>query len=310
MNRRRLGKSDLHITPLGVGTWVMGGPIKNWGRGPQTDQDLLAAMERALDMGMNWIDTAPVYGVGHAEELVGTLLKRRAGATRPLIFTKCGIRWDKDENYMFSLKEASLRRELEESLRRLGVEAIDLYQIHTPSYPRRSPYKGGIEEAISAMSRFRAEGKIREIGISNFDVPQIQTALSIAGISCLQPQYSLLQREVEQQVLPFCAQKEIGVIVYSPMHSGLLSGSMSREDREPACRRLAEAPARFSRAEAVGKSRSGRTGEAARGAIWLHGRGDRGCLDPARQFGHRCHCRRTKAGPGGCGVRCCKPHPE
>ncbi|WP_315833473.1 aldo/keto reductase [Bradyrhizobium prioriisuperbiae] len=229
MIRRRLGKSDLHITPLGIGTWAMGGPIKNWGRGPQSDHDSLAAMERALDMGVNWIDTAPVYGIGHAEELVGTLLKRRAGGTRPLIFTKCGIRWDKDENYTLSLSEASLRRELEKSLLRLGAEVIDLYQIHTPSYPRRSPYKGGIEEAMVAMSRFRAEGKVREIGISNCDVPQIQAALSIAEISCLQPQYSLLQREVEQQVLPFCAQKGIGVIVYSPMHSGLLSGTTSKE---------------------------------------------------------------------------------
>jgi len=229
MNKRRLGKSDLHITPLGVGTWAIGGPIKNWGRGPQSDQDSLAAMERALDRGINWIDTAPVYGIGHSEELVGTLLKRLPGAKRPLIFTKGGIRWDKDENYTLSLKEPSLRNDLEDSLRRLGVETIDLYQIHTPSYPRRSPYKGGIEEAIAALSRFRAEGKIREIGVSNFDVPQIEAALSVAEIACLQPQYSLIQREIEQVILPFCVRQKIGVIVYSPMNSGLLSGTAPRE---------------------------------------------------------------------------------
>jgi aryl-alcohol dehydrogenase-like predicted oxidoreductase len=221
MEKRRLGNSDLEITPIGLGAWAIGGGGWEFGWGPQEDKDSIAAIHEGLDRGINWIDTAAAYGLGHSEEVVARALQGRS--SRPYVFTKCALVWNKSGEIGHSLKTASIRHECEQSLRRLNLETIDLYQIHWP-IPDED-----IEEAWTELSRLKKEGKVRYIGVSNFDAPQMQRATSIAPITSLQPPYSLLAREAEGEILPFAARNGIGVIVYSPMYSGLLSGKMTRK---------------------------------------------------------------------------------
>jgi aryl-alcohol dehydrogenase-like predicted oxidoreductase len=221
METRKLGTSDLLITPIGIGAWAMGGGGWTWSWGPQNDNESIAAIHDALDRGINWIDTAAVYGLGHSEEVVKQALYGRS--PRPYIFTKCERTWDRDGNIGGTLKAASIRRECEDSLRRLGVDVIDLYQIHWPEPD------ADIEEGWTELARLKEEGKVRHIGLSNFDVPQMKRAAAIAPITSLQPPYSMLARGVEESILPFAAANNIGVIVYSPMYSGLLSGGMTRQ---------------------------------------------------------------------------------
>ena len=221
MQTRQLGKTDLFITPLGFGSWAVGGGGWQFGWGSQDDSESIAAINRALDRGVNWIDTAAVYGLGHSEEIVAQALKGRAG--RPYIFTKCSMVWDEKGNISHSLKRDSIRREVEDSLRRLQVEAVDLYQIHWPD-PERD-----IEEGWSTLSDLKREGKVRYIGVSNFNVEQLQRSMDIDRVDTLQPPYSLIHPDVEDEILPFCEENGIGAIVYSPMMSGLLSGRMTRE---------------------------------------------------------------------------------
>jgi aryl-alcohol dehydrogenase-like predicted oxidoreductase len=206
-----------------VGTWAIGG--NEWG--PQDDGASLAAIEAAIARGINWVDTAPVYGLGHAEEVVGRALRQMGSARRPYVFTKCSFVWDERGQVSHVLERSSIRREVEASLRRLGAE-IDLMQIHHPSMPPGGPATG-IEEAWEELSRLRQEGKVRWIGVSNFEVAHMERIAGISPITSLQPPYSMLTRDVESGTLKYCEQQGIGVLVYSPMHSGLLSGSMTRE---------------------------------------------------------------------------------
>ena len=224
MQTRTLGNSDLNITPVGYGAWAIGGSGWQFAWGSQDDNDSIAAIHRALDLGVNWIDTAAVYGLGHSEEVVAQALKQWSG-TRPYIFTKCGLRWDRHGQVQKVLQAESVCRELEDSLRRLRVDTIDLYQIHWPP----DPDSAGLEEGWSTLADLKREGKVRWIGVSNFSVPQLRRARAIAPVTSLQPPYSLLHREVEDEVLPYCRREGIGVIVYSPMASGLLTGAMTRE---------------------------------------------------------------------------------
>src|SRR3984885_9486336 len=229
MTLRTLGQSDLRITPIGVGAWAIGGGKWEFGWGPQEDSESVAAIHSGLDAGMNWIDTAPAYGLGHSETVVGRAIKGLH--MRPYIFTKCSLVWYESGKIGHNLQADSIRREAEASLHRLGIDAIDLYQIHWPAWSGRpeSASPGSIEEAVGAMAKLKAEGKIRHIGVSNFDARQMQRASLVAPIVSLQPPYSLLAPEVEASILPYARQNNIGVIVYSPMASGLLSGAMTRE---------------------------------------------------------------------------------
>jgi len=224
MQTRTLGNSDLNITPVGYGAWAIGGSGWQFAWGSQDDNDSIAAIHRSLELGVNWIDTAAVYGLGHSEEVVAKALKSWTGA-RPYIFTKCGLRWDDRGQVQKVLKAESIRGEVEDSLRRLGVDVIDLYQIHWPPDPD-SPE---LEEGWQTMADLKREGKVRWIGVSNFDEQQLQRAAAIAPVTSLQPRYSLVHREVEGEILPYCERQGIGVIVYSPMASGLLTGAMTRE---------------------------------------------------------------------------------
>jgi aryl-alcohol dehydrogenase-like predicted oxidoreductase len=218
---RTLGNSDLQLTPIGFGAWAIGGGNWEFAWGPQDDQESIDAIHQALDEGVNWIDTAAIYGLGHSEEIVGRALK--STSHKPLVFTKCSMRWYHDRSIYRSLKADSLGEELEGSLRRLGVETIDLYQIHWPNPAEE------IEEGWEALARFKEQGKIRWVGVSNFTVEQMKQAQKIAPITSLQPPYSMLRRAIEQEVLPFTQANGIGVINYSPMVSGLLTGAMTAE---------------------------------------------------------------------------------
>src|SRR6267142_1082089 len=224
MQMRKLGNSDLHITRVGYGAWAIGGSGWQFAWGSQDDNESIAAIHRALDLGVNWIDTAAVYGLGHSEEVVGRALKDWRGS-RPYVFTKCGLRGDAKGEVQKVLSADSIRGEVEDSLRRLSVDVIDLYQIHWPPDPD-SP---ALEEAWSTLADLKREGKVRWIGVSNFNVQQLQRAQAIAPVTSLQPRYSLVHREIEDEILPYCLNEGIGVIVYSPMASGLLTGAMTRE---------------------------------------------------------------------------------
>jgi aryl-alcohol dehydrogenase-like predicted oxidoreductase len=221
MDLKQLGNTDMQITPLGFGTWAIGGGGWSFGWGPQDDRESIEAIHRALDLGMNWIDTAAVYGLGHAEEVVGQALKSRA--TKPYIFTKCSLVWDNQRRIGNNLKAQSVRREVEDSLRRLKIDVIDLYQIHWPNPDEQ------IEEGWTTLAELKEEGKVRHIGVSNFNVSQMQRAQQITPISSLQPPYSLIKRGIEGDILDYCAANNIGVIVYAPMQSGLLTGKMTPE---------------------------------------------------------------------------------
>jgi aryl-alcohol dehydrogenase-like predicted oxidoreductase len=224
MQTRKLGNSDLHITPVGYGAWAIGGSGWQFAWGSQDDNDSIAAIHRALELGVNWIDTAAVYGLGHSEEVVARALKSWSGP-RPYVFTKCGLRWDDDGNVKKVLNADSIRQEVEDSLRRLSVEVIDLYQIHWPP----DPDSAELEEGWSTLASLQRQGKVRWIGVSNFNVQQLRRAQTVASVTSLQPRYSLVHREAEDHVLPHCRRENIGVIVYSPMASGLLTGAMTRE---------------------------------------------------------------------------------
>jgi aryl-alcohol dehydrogenase-like predicted oxidoreductase len=224
MELRKLGNSDLQLTPVGFGAWAIGGPGWEFGWGRQEDADSVAAILRSLELGVNWIDTAAVYGTGHSEEVVAEALKQWSGR-KPYIFTKCVLRWDERRKVHQDHSAASIRQECEASLERLAVEAIDLYQMHWP------PKDNGpaLEEAWQAMNDLKREGKVRWVGVSNFDVSQLKRAAAIAPVTSDQPPYSVIRRAVEGEVLPHCQKEGIGVISYAPMASGLLTGGMTRE---------------------------------------------------------------------------------
>jgi aryl-alcohol dehydrogenase-like predicted oxidoreductase len=221
MLTRTLGNSDMRLSPIGFGSWAAGGGNWEYAWGPQDDAESIAAIHRALDLGVNWIDTAAVYGLGHSEEVVAKALEGRAN--KPYLFSKCGLVWGADRRIGNSLRRDSVRRECESSLRRLRVDAIDLYQIHWP-FPDRE-----IEEGVETLAALKAEGKIRYLGVSNFDAAQLERAQKIAPITSLQPPYSAVRPEAERELLPFCERQGVGVIVYSPMQAGLLTGAMTRE---------------------------------------------------------------------------------
>jgi aryl-alcohol dehydrogenase-like predicted oxidoreductase len=221
MTTKQLGNSDMNITPLGVGAWAIGGGGWAFAWGPQDDNESVAAIRAALDRGINWIDTAAVYGLGHSEEVVAKALE---GLTeKPFVFTKCERVWNEKREIQKSLKRDSIRREVEASLRRLKLDVIDLYQIHWPEPDE------DIEEGWTTLAELKAEGKVRYIGVSNFSVSQLRRAQAIAPVTSLQPPYSMISPEIEEEILSYAAANNIGVIVYSPMKSGLLSGTMTKE---------------------------------------------------------------------------------
>ena len=221
MQTRKLGWTDLNLTTIGLGTWAIGGGDWQFGWGPQDDSESIAAIRRALERGINWIDTAAVYGLGHSEEVVGKALKELSN--KPIIATKCGRTWDKDKNIGRRLKKESIRSEIEASLKRLDIDVIDLYQIHWPEPDE------DIEEAWETLANLLNEGKIRYAGVSNFSVEQLKRIHRIHPPASMQPPYSMLRRDIEEDLLPYCTENNIGVIVYSPMQKGLLTGKMTRE---------------------------------------------------------------------------------
>ena len=221
MQTRQLGNSDLHITPLGIGAWAMGGGGWAFAWGPQDDDESIGAIHAALDRGINWIDTAAVYGLGHSEEVVARALKGRS--SRPYVFTKCERNWGADRQIFKSLKRDSIIAECEASLRRLQVDSIDLYQIHWPEPDE------DVEEGWATLADLQKQGKVRWIGVSNFNAAQLARAQAIAPVTSLQPPYSMIQAEIETELLPLCAKHNIGTLVYSPMKSGMLTGAMTRE---------------------------------------------------------------------------------
>jgi len=222
---RPLGSSGLDITTVGFGAWAIGGGGWAFGWGPQDDADSLAAMHRALELGISWIDTAAVYGLGHSEELVGRLLRDLPSSDHPLVFTKCGLVWDEHDRMKEArrvLRPDSIRKECEASLRRLGIERIDLYQFHRPD-ETGTP----VEDSWHAMVRLVEEGKVRAAGVSNFDVARLERCEAIRHVDSLQPPFSLIRRDVAAREIPWCAEHDTGVIVYSPMQTGLLTDSFT-----------------------------------------------------------------------------------
>ena len=224
MNKKKLGNSELEISTVGFGAWAIGGAGYDFGWGHQEDNESVEAIIHALELGINWIDTAAIYGLGHSEEIVGKAIHGFNG-NKPYVFTKCSMVWDKDKNITLSHDPASIRKECENSLKRLKIDYIDLYQIHWP--PENNDDK--IEPAWEMMAKLKEEGKVRWIGVSNFNVAQLKRAMKIAPVTSLQPPYNLINRKYESEILPFCKENNIGVIVYSPMSSGLLTGTFSKE---------------------------------------------------------------------------------
>ena len=219
MQTVKFGKTGMEITTIGFGSWAIGGSGWRAAWGPQDDEEAVGAIKRALELGINWIDTAAVYGLGHSEELVAQALK--GVSDRPYVFTKCSLVWDENGETGNSLKKGSVKQECEDSLRRLQVDVIDLYQIHWPN-PEED-----IEEGWEALTELKDEGKIRHIGVSNFGVEQMKRIGGISPVETLQPPYNLVSRGIEDEILPYCEENDIGVIVYSPMKSGLLTGKMT-----------------------------------------------------------------------------------
>jgi aryl-alcohol dehydrogenase-like predicted oxidoreductase len=219
MQTRKLGYSDLELSTIGLGTWAHGGGGWTFSWGPQDDQESIRTIIAAVENGVNWIDTAAVYGLGHSEEVLGKALKQLS--ERPIIATKCGLVWNNSGEITGRLTAQSVREECEASLKRLGIECIDLYQIHWPNPPDQ------IEEGWSAVAELIRQGKVRYGGVSNFSVQQLKRVQAIHPVASLQPPYSMLARNVEQELLPFCAQHKIGVIVYSPLQKGLLTGKIT-----------------------------------------------------------------------------------
>jgi aryl-alcohol dehydrogenase-like predicted oxidoreductase len=223
LQKARFGKTDMEITPVGFGAWAIGGGGWAAAWGPQDDDEAVGAIRRAVELGINWVDTAAVYGLGHSEKLVALALKGFPDADRPYVFTKCSLVWDENRKISNVLKRDSVKRECEESLRRLQVDVIDLYQIHWPRPDEQ------IEEGWAALAELKDEGKVRHIGVSNFDAGQMGRADAVAPVETLQPPYNMLRRDIEAEILPYASENDIGVIVYSPMASGLLTGKMTRE---------------------------------------------------------------------------------
>ena len=223
MKKRKLGYTDMEFSLIALGTWAIGGPwIFGWG--PQNDKDSIYTIREAIDLGINWIDTAAVYGLGHSEKVVGEAVKGLRD--KVLIATKCERRWDDKGNIYGNLSAQSIRGEIEDSLRRLNMDYVDLYQIHWPEPPEQ------IEEAWEEMAKLKEEGKTRYIGVSNFNVEQMKRIQKIHPIASLQPKYNILHPDIEGEILPFCKEHKIGVIAYSPMASGLLTGKYTREKIE------------------------------------------------------------------------------
>ncbi|MBN2270820.1 MAG: aldo/keto reductase [Sedimentisphaerales bacterium] len=220
MQTRRLGNTGLELTTVGLGTWAIGGPWQ-FGWGPQDDDEAVAAVLKALDMGINWIDTAPAYGIGHSEELVGRALKQTS--QKPIIATKCGILGNEKREKVTCLKKESIRKECLDSLKRLGIDVIDLYQMHWPDPDE------DVEEGWEEMAKLKDEGLVRYIGVSNFTVGHLQRVRKIHEVASLQPPYSMLHRECEAELLGYCAENNIGVVAYSPMQRGLLTGKFNAE---------------------------------------------------------------------------------
>ncbi|MFA5252621.1 MAG: aldo/keto reductase [Phycisphaerae bacterium] len=220
MQKRQLGYTDLKLTTVGLGTWAIGGPWQ-FGWGPQDDGEAIAAILAAMEKGINWIDTAPAYGCGHSEELVGKALKQIK--TKPLVATKCGLLWNEKKEKVSCLKAKSIRKECEASLKRLCIDVIDLYQMHWPDPDE------DVEQAWEEMARLVEEGKVRYIGVSNFNVGQIKRTEKIAPVASLQPPYSMIRRDTEKELLPYCKENNIGVVVYSPMQRGLLTGKFNKQ---------------------------------------------------------------------------------
>lgn len=218
MDKKILGNSDMNITRIGLGAWAIGGSWR-WGWGHQDEKDSIQTIHKALDTGINWIDTAPAYGLGTSEKVIGKALKERTD--KPYIFTKCGILWDDKGKAWQEISAKTIEKEIDQSLKRLGVDVIDLYQIHWPN-----PDKN-IEEAWETLAKIKEQGKVRYIGVSNFSVEQLKRAAKIAPITSLQPPYSIIRRDIEKEILPYCKENNIGVIVYSPMASGLLTGKVT-----------------------------------------------------------------------------------
>jgi aryl-alcohol dehydrogenase-like predicted oxidoreductase len=217
---KKLGNTDLELTTVGLGTWAFGGPWQ-WGWGPQDDDDSVRTLRAALDNGINWLDTAPIYGHGRSEEVIGMALEDIAD--KPIVATKCGLLWDQANETINCLKAESIRKECHQSLKRLRIETIDLYQIHWPS-PEED-----IEQGLAEMVKLQQQGKIRYIGVSNFTDEQIRRAQKVADIVSLQPPYNMLRRDTEKELLPYCEKNNIGVVAYSPMQRGLLTGKFSAE---------------------------------------------------------------------------------
>ncbi len=221
MKTRELGWTGIQLSTIGLGTWAMGGAGWQFSWGPQDDKQSIDAVHHALDLGINWIDTAPAYGLGHSEEIIGLALQ--TVKQKPFVATKCSRIWDHRGVLGSSLKADSIKREAENSLRRLQVDVIDLYQLHWPT-PEED-----IEEGWTAVSVLIREGKVRYGGVSNFSIAQLERIKSIHRVASIQPPYSMLVRGIESGLLEYCLANQIGVIVYSPMYKGLLTGKFSRE---------------------------------------------------------------------------------
>lgn len=220
MKTRKLGKTDLELTTVGLGTWAIGGPWQ-FGWGPQDDEDAVEAIVAAVECGINWIDTAPIYGLGHSEVLVGQALKQMK--QKPIIATKCGLRWNDNQEKVSNLEPESIKRECQESLERLDIDQIDLYQMHWPQPNSK------IEEAWEAMAEMVEKGYVKYIGVSNFSVEQIERVKTIHPVVSLQPPYSMIKRNIEKELLGYCGRNDIGVVIYSPMQRGLLTGKYDKE---------------------------------------------------------------------------------
>jgi len=220
MQKRQLGNTDLKLTTVGLGTWAMGGPWQ-FGWGPQDDDEAIAAIIKALELGINWIDAAPAYGLGHSEELIKKALEQTNA--KPIIATKCGLLWNEKKEKVPCLKAESIREECHASLKRLNIDVIDLYQMHWPE-PEED-----LEQGWEEMAKLKDEGKVRYIGVSNCNVEQLKRIAKIARPVSLQPPYSMLHREVEEELLGYCAENNMGVVAYSPMQRGLLTGKFNQE---------------------------------------------------------------------------------
>lgn len=215
MNRRILGKNGPALTEIGFGAWAIGGPWQ-FGWGKVDDQDSIVAIRKGLDAGINWVDTAAIYGLGHSEEVVGKAIKGMRDNV--LIATKCGMIWDDRRNVKIHASGKSIRNEIEKSLKRLRIDYVDLYQIHWPDPGTE------VEESWETMVTLKEEGKARYIGVCNYDKPLLERCGKIAPVQSLQPPYSLIRRQVEDELLPYCKKENIGVVAYSPMQAGILSG--------------------------------------------------------------------------------------